>query len=183
MELAPGTIVDRYCVGRELGKGGIAVVYMAKHAQLDSLHALKVVSAPGRSVRERLLQEGKVQSTLRHPNLVSVTDLVVYEGAPVLVMEFVRGPALSSFLANYRLTLVEADRIARGILEGMITAHRANVIHRDLKPANVLLAIQGQELVPKVADFGLVKIVDEEKHDSHWGGHGHPGLYGAGAAS
>jgi serine/threonine-protein kinase len=164
MDLAAGTIVDRYRIGHELGRGGVAVVYYAKHVKLESLHALKVVSCSGRSARERLLREGRVQSTVRHPNLVSVTDLVLFENMPVLVMEFVRGPSLAEFLNGYRPDRLEVDRIARGIFEGMIAAHHANLVHRDLKPGNVLLAIRNHTLVPKVADFGLVKILDGEQH-------------------
>jgi len=136
----------------------MAVVYLARHAQLNSWHAVKVVTAHSGSSRDRLVQEGRVQSTLRHPNLVSVTDLVLFEGAPVLVMEFIRGPSLADWLDRYRPSLGEIDRVARGVLEGMAFAHQAGVIHRDVKPANVLMEIQGGELVPKVADFGLVKI-------------------------
>ena len=80
MELEPGSVVDRYTVEGLIGEGGMAVVYRVRHNQLGTLHALKVLTITSRSVRERLLQEGRVQAQLRHPNIVAVLDFGRVEG-------------------------------------------------------------------------------------------------------
>ena len=96
--LRPGTIIDRYVVEGLLGQGGMAVVYRVRHKDLDSIHALKVLTVHSTSIRERLHQEGKAQARMRHPNIVSVTDLVDVHGAPGLIMECVDGPDLSQVM-------------------------------------------------------------------------------------
>ncbi|MCB9676880.1 MAG: serine/threonine protein kinase [Alphaproteobacteria bacterium] len=162
MDLAPGTVVERYTVDGVLGRGGMAVVYRVHHNQLGSPHAMKVLTLPTPSVRKRLLQEGRVQSTLRHPNIVAVTDVVDLDGSPALVMEYVRGPSLSDFLSACRPTRKQADALADGILAGVQAAHAAGLVHRDLKPGNVLLSTAGGVPVPKITDFGLAKLLDDD---------------------
>ncbi len=163
----PGTLVDRYTVEAVLGRGGMAVVYRVRHNQLGTLHALKVLSLAAASVRDRLLQEGKVQAVLRHPNIVAVTDVIEVNGTPGLVMEYVRGPSLEALLSHKRLTLDQVDEIAAGLLTGVAAAHAKGLIHRDLKPANVMLALSEAGILTKVADFGLAKILDAPEGGLH----------------
>ena len=89
--IEPGEVLERYKVEGVLGQGGMAVVYRVRHVQLDSLHALKILTIGSESIKERLVQEGKVQASLRHPNIVAVTDVLEIRGAPGLVMEFIEG--------------------------------------------------------------------------------------------
>jgi len=162
MELTPGTVIDRYTVDSVLGEGGMAVVYRVHHNQLGTVHALKVLSLTSRSIRERLVQEGRVQARLSHPNVVSVTDVIDVGGAPGLVMEYVRGPDLDTLLHHQHLSLEQADVLAQDILGAVMAAHRQQYIHRDLKPANIMLLITPDGLVPKITDFGLAKLLDDE---------------------
>ena len=163
MELVPGTEIDnRYVVEARIGQGGMAEVFCVRHLHLDTQHALKVLTVGGRSLQRRLMQEGRVQAALRHPNIVAVTDVVMVEGAPGLVMEFVAGPPLDELLNNVEPELDQVDSLVVGILDGVAAAHELNLIHRDLKPANVMVAIRGDRLIPKVADFGLVKLVADD---------------------
>ena len=155
--LTIGSTIDRYRIESRVGEGGMAVVYRARHLQLESVHAIKVLSVTGASVRQRLLREGKVQAILRHPNVIQVTDVLDVRGAPALVMEFVEGPSLDEWLSNHRPSLDEAVWVFRGIVRGVCAAHARGVVHRDLKPANVLLAPTSEGLIAKVTDFGLVK--------------------------
>ncbi len=157
-----GQTVERYVIEELLGEGGMAVVYRVKHTQLGSIHALKVLSAGTKTVRERLMQEGKVQASLRHPNIVAVTDVIDVHGDPGLVMEYVAGPGLDRMLKEKTPNLAEGMRIFLGVVRGIRHAHRKGLIHRDLKPGNVLLEETEDGLIPKVADFGLVKIVAGE---------------------
>ncbi len=166
MELPAGTVADRYTVEARLGAGGMAVVYRVRHNVLGSSHAMKVLTVPMPTVRQRLIQEGRVQSSLVHPNIVPVTDVVAIGDMPALVMEYVRGPSLDAYLSRSRPTLEQADDLARGILRGVGAAHRHGLIHRDLKPANILLAITDHGPVPKITDFGLVKILAGEQGGS-----------------
>ena len=162
MDLENGTIVDRYRVVSAIGHGGMASVYHVQHTKLSSDHVLKVLSLPGRGIRDRLLLEGQVQARLKHRNVVEVTDVVEVQGSPGLVMELIRGPALDAVLAHGPLALERVEELVPGILAGVQAAHDEGVVHRDLKPANILLAVKRGRVVPKVADFGLVKIVDED---------------------
>ena len=105
------------------------------------------------------MAEGRAQSRLRHPNIVSVTDVVQADGFPALVMEYIDGPSLAEHLRRGLLPTDEVDHLALGILRGVGAAHRQGVIHRDLKPANILLDTLEGKWVPRVADFGLAKTV------------------------
>ncbi len=162
--IGPGTVVDGYRVEGELGAGGMARVYLVRHLQLDSLHAMKVLDSRAVAVRDRLIQEGRLQASLRHPNIVAVTDVVTVDECPALVMEYVEGAPLDALLRARRLTIAEVDALVIGILRGVGAAHAQGMIHRDLKPANVLLARHHDGVTPKVADFGLAKIVMDAEH-------------------
>ena len=160
MSMRVGTVIDRYTVVSELGSGGMAKVYLVRHSGLGTLHALKVLTVSSDTIRERLVQEGRIQGTLKHPNVVAVTDLLDVDGAPGLVMEYIEGPALDEFMAVHRFPLRQADWIARRIIAGVAAAHELRLVHRDLKPGNVMLQLVEGRLVPKVADFGLAKVLD-----------------------
>lgn len=159
--LASGDALERYVVECEIGRGGMAVVYRVRHTTLGVRHALKVLSIPGEGVQSRLLQEGRVQAAVRHPNIVAVFDVLDVRGAPGLLMEYVDGPALDWALAD-GLSVDEAERLFRGVLAGVHHAHENGLIHRDLKPANVLLAQGDGGRIPKVTDFGLAKVLQNE---------------------
>jgi serine/threonine-protein kinase len=154
----PGTVVDRYVVEERIGEGGMAVVYRVRHQTLGSRHALKVLTITSQDVVDRLVQEGKVQAQLQHPNVVSVSDVLQVNGAPGLVMEYIQGPALDHWLYNYTPTLEEALTVFRGIVAGVGAAHAKGILHRDLKPANILLHVDERGVHPKVTDFGLAKL-------------------------
>ncbi len=157
--LNEGDRVERYVVESVLGRGGMAVVFLVRHTTLDTRHALKVLTTTSPVIRERLVQEGRVQAALRHPNVVAVTDVLDIGGQPALLLEYVEGPTLAQWLAAKHPALPDALRVFRGVLEGVGAAHAIGVVHRDLKPSNVLLARSKGEIVPKVADFGLAKAL------------------------
>jgi len=156
----PGDSFDKYTIERVLGEGGMATVYLARHEVLDSLHALKILRVAAPDIRRRLLAEGKVQASIRHPNVVAVTDILDIPEGVALVMEYVEGTNLERRLVDHgALTPREALELFRGIAQGVAAAHRDGVVHRDLKPANILLQQLDGRTVPKVTDFGLVKIL------------------------
>jgi hypothetical protein len=163
--LNPGDIVDRYVVEGEIAAGGMAEVYRVRHQQLDSLHALKVLVLRTPDIRRRLLQEGRVQAALKHPNAIMVTDVVDVDGHPGLVMEFVDGPTLGDWVQVDNPGYAEIERVFRDVVSAVGEAHRVGLIHRDLKPSNVLMARAGERLIPKVIDFGLAKVVEIDDQD------------------
>ncbi len=160
--LEPGKRVDRYEVLGLLGRGGLAVVYAARHTTLDTQHALKVLQVPSPSVRQRLVQEGRIQASLSGEHVVRVTDVIAVEGAPALVMELVDGPSLDRVLRAHTLSIAQANALSVGILAGVAEAHRRGLVHRDLKPANVLLSLDAEGPRPRVADFGLAKVLSTD---------------------
>jgi eukaryotic-like serine/threonine-protein kinase len=157
---APGDVLgDRYAVEAVLGRGGMGVVYLVRHLQLGSTHALKLLHLSDPRLRPRFLEEGRLQARLMHPNVVRVTDVVPVGEDIGLVMEFVDGPDLGQALAAGRsFTWEERHAVGRGIILGVHAAHCVGSIHRDLKPANVLLATHDGSWVPKVTDFGLARL-------------------------
>ncbi len=168
-----GQRVDRYIVEEELGRGGMAVVYRVRHTTLDSIHALKLLHTDRPAVADRLVQEGKLQASLRHPHVVAVTDVIVVDGAPGLVMEYLPDGALDEVVPT-ELSEPEVRELFRGICSGVAHAHSLGMVHRDLKPGNVLVQRVDGKLHPKVADFGLAKVLA--------GGEGGPGLTRTGVA-
>ncbi|HNC94633.1 MAG TPA: protein kinase [Myxococcota bacterium] len=162
--LSPGDEVDRYEVEKLLGEGGTAVVYRVRHRTLGTLHALKVPTASSQGMLRRLVEEGKAQARLVHPNLVRVTDVIDVGGLPGLLMEYVEGSNLLDLLSRGPLHPAEAERLFREILAGVGFAHQQGFVHRDLKPANILLTSGPKGPVPKITDFGLAKAWMEEDH-------------------
>lgn len=162
--LTRGQRIGRYEILEPIGAGGMAAVYRVRHAELGSTHALKILGVHREVVAHRLLQEGRSQAALRHPNVVRVHDVLTHDGAPVLVMEFVDGGTLLSRVERGRLPVADAVALAAGIAEGLGAAHAIGLVHRDLKLANVLLAAPSPPStvpVPRIADFGLVKVMAE----------------------
>lgn len=157
--LDTGQTVDRYTVDSIIGYGGTAVVYLVKHVQLSTQHALKVLSVSSGAIRERMLREGRVQAALTHPNVVAVSDVLDVDGSPGLLMEYIEGPSLEDALKRFRISLEDAETLFRGIVLGVHAAHETGLVHRDLKPANVLLSESEEGFVPKVTDFGLAKVI------------------------
>ncbi len=160
--LLAGQQIDRYQVEALLGQGGMAQVYRVRHLQLGTERALKVLMVANPTIQQRLLQEGRLQASLEHPNIVAVSDVIDLGGASCLLMEYVAGPSLQLWLSRYTPPLAEALALFRPVVTAVGHAHCQGFIHRDLKPANVLLAPGNGTLTPKVADFGLAKALADE---------------------
>ena len=153
--MQPGTVVGPYQITDILGQGGNARVYRVRHRTLRTDHALKVPLFTDPESRLRLLREGRVQASLRHPNIVSVREIVHVNGTPALVMDFAGSRTLADVLARGPLPPAEATAVFRQICLGMASAHGAGLLHRDLKPANILVADGGAPMRVQITDFGL----------------------------
>src|SRR4051812_34494525 len=132
--LAAGQTVDRWVLEAPVGEGGMAVVWRVRHASLGTRHALKVLTVGHSEIRERFLHEGRVQATLRHPNIVAVTDVTEADGMPALVLELVDGPSLATKLLEGRPPVDVAVAWFREIVAAVASAHARGLVHRDLKP-------------------------------------------------
>ena len=105
MKLTPGTVVERYVIEEQIGKGGIGRVYKVKHTKLNTFHALKVVQHDDEKTTQRLLNEGRYQASVNHPGIVSVTDVLEIDGAPGLIMEYIDGPSIFQLLKKTTLSV------------------------------------------------------------------------------
>jgi serine/threonine-protein kinase len=154
-----GTNIDVYRVESPLGRGGMGLVYLARHRDLHRPCALKVLqpelAREDRDYVDRFLNEGRAAAALVHPNVITIHAVGEERGLYFLEMEFVPGRSLRKLIEDeQRLSPLRATSLAARIADGLAEAHRVNIIHRDLKPDNVLLTLHG---VPKLADFGLAK--------------------------
>jgi eukaryotic-like serine/threonine-protein kinase len=143
---------------RELGRGGMGVVFEARQRSLNRTVALKMVlrgELASESDRTRFRAEAEAAARLVHPNIVQVYEFGAVAGQPYFAMQYVAGPTLARRLAEGPLPPREAASLVASIARAVDHAHKNGVLHRDLKPANVLLSTE-----PKITDFGLAKIVD-----------------------
>jgi serine/threonine protein kinase/tetratricopeptide (TPR) repeat protein len=163
-----GTDIEgRYRIVRQLGEGGMGVVYLATQIQIERSVAVKVVrediASDSRTVR-RFLAEARACSALHHPNVVTVHDFGRTEtGILYLVMEYLAGHSLSHWLALGPMSAAQAAGLGVQICSGLQAAHGAGIIHRDLKPDNVMLCqAEGFGNLVKLLDFGIARSLRSE---------------------
>jgi hypothetical protein len=162
---APSVIGGRYVVERLLARGGMAVVYLARHAELNRQVAIKVLEPPedgnpAFNFEERFIIEARVLAGLNHPHIVTLHDFGRLDnGTCYLAMEFVDGPRLSDVLRAGPLEQRRTLRLMAQVCTALHAAHARGVVHRDLKPSNLLITTDdaGAEVV-KVVDFGIAKL-------------------------
>ncbi len=161
----------QYRVERELGRGGMGVVYLARDLTLDRPVAIKVVHpdlSTNRAVASRFLAEARTIAKLRHPSIVSVHAAGEVDGQLYFVMDYLPGETLRQRLTREgRLEPTIAVRIASAIADALDTASAAGVVHRDLKPENILLEGPADEPRAHLTDFGIARLVED--------GEGHTG--------
>jgi len=136
------TTIGRYSITRELGRGGMGVVYLGRDTRLDREVAIKALPEHLANDPDRLgrfEREARTLATLNHLNVAGIYGVEEQEGARYLVLEYVEGETLAARLDRGALPVDEALEIAVQIAAGVEAAHEAGVIHRDLKPGNVIL--------------------------------------------
>ena len=162
-EDSTGTI-GRYEIEREIGRGGMAVVYKARDPRLDRWVAIKLIQAKAFAanifghIRERFEREAKALARLDHPNIVKVLDYGEHEGAPYLVMDYLEGATLKEVRKPLRVET--AVRLLRPIAEALDYVHRHGLLHRDIKPSNIMITKEEQRVI--LTDFGIAKWIEEE---------------------
>ncbi len=145
---------------RELGRGGMGIVYEARQRSLNRRVAVKLLPGGGLARPEflrRFRAEAEAVARLRHPHIVTVYEVGELEGQPFFAMELIPGPSLAELAQLQPLAPRRAARYVRLVAEAIAHAHAAGVLHRDLKPSNILLDANDQ---PRITDFGLAKLLD-----------------------
>jgi serine/threonine-protein kinase len=162
--LRPGDETGGYVIARELGSGGMGVVYLAERTdpELRQRVALKILrqdmaTAP---LRRRFLRERRILARLQHPNIASLLDGgMTGDGRPFLAMEYVEGEPITQYCDRHRLSVDDRIRLFMDACAAVQYAHQSLVVHRDLKPGNIL--VSADERV-KLLDFGIAKLLDPD---------------------
>ena len=171
-----GKTIGKVRIDKYLARGGMAEVYLGSHLSLDRQVAVKVLHSyieEDAGLLARFQREAKVVAGLRHPNIVQIFDFDATEGHPYIVMEYLKGPTLSTYLRNLhdrgeRIPPHQVARLLRALTAALDYAHGQGVIHRDIKPGNVMLHGKADEIAlgqpitndveAVLTDFGLVRI-------------------------
>lgn len=155
--------VGQYEIIRELGRGGMGVVYLARDSRLGRRVAVKVLQSDNRELTDRFIVEAQATAQCNHENIVVIYEVGEHEGAPFMVLEYLQGQTLAELLEKSgAIQFSRAVDIIVSVLRALARAHARGIVHRDLKPENIFLTDSG---TVKVLDFGIAKVLREEAHD------------------
>ncbi len=161
MENVENSLEGRYELEKELGRGGMGVVYMARDKQLDRKVALKFLGTlidNSEEYRQRFVREARTAAKISHPNVINIFDISASVGKAYIAMEYVDGPSLHRFISTKgAFDVRKTVNIMQQATAALAAIHEAGIVHRDIKPDNILLAKGG---LVKVMDFGLAKAED-----------------------
>jgi eukaryotic-like serine/threonine-protein kinase len=165
--LPTGTIFDgKYRIERQIGAGGMSVVYLATEVTVDSpvvIKALLPQLSRDDGLRERLLREARAMAKIDHPNVVRLRSAVIERGELFIVMEYVEGEDLSDLVKRWAkgggADVAAVMALFAQVLDGVEAAHDEGIVHRDIKPSNVLLRARDGRV--KVTDFGIAKVAEQ----------------------
>jgi len=154
--MVPKTI-GRYRITRQIGEGGMGIVYAARDERLDRPVAIKMIREPAGDARsrQRLWREARAAASVNHPNICQLYEVGEENGELYIAMELMEGESLAARLVRGPLAAAEAIQLALATLSALEALHRTGLIHRDLKPSNIFLTPHGVKLL----DFGLARHV------------------------
>ncbi|WP_312877803.1 serine/threonine-protein kinase [Lentzea indica] len=162
-------VAGRYATIRELGRGGMGIVWLAEDRVIGRQVALKELRT---TETERVLREARTAGRLNSPNVVGIYDVIVEHGVTYLVMELVEAPTLSEVMTRQSLTEDQVADIGLQTLNALEAAHAAGIVHRDVKPSNIMVLPDGRV---KLADFGIARAMDDPGLTATGGIMGSPG--------
>ncbi len=166
LELVGKVLANKYEILELVGKGGMSVVYKAKHTGMGKIFAVKLLHlhlADDEISQKRFKQEAQASSNLNHPGIVSVHDYGEdFHNMPYLVMDYIEGPSLSEILKESgNLSLERFLSIMQQVTSALAHAHASGIVHRDLKPSNIMITrAEGKEQA-KIVDFGIAKVLSQ----------------------
>ncbi len=161
-----GKTILHYRILKEIGKGGMGVVYKAEDTKLHRTVAIKALNADligDDKARTRFMREARAASAIDHPNICTVYEVNEADGVLFFVMQFVDGKTLKKIVSGRPLPLDQALEFSLELADALAEAHRRNVIHRDIKSSNIMLNERNQV---KILDFGLAKVIKREESDA-----------------
>jgi len=156
----PSRFFGDYELFEEIARGGMGVIYRARHLKLERIVALKLILAgpfASKQIIQRFRGEVTAAALLQHPNIVAIHDVGIHDGEHYFSMDYVEGQNLSQLVGTRPLAPAKAARYVKLIAEAVDYAHQQGILHRDLKPSNVLVDATDQ---PRITDFGLAKRLD-----------------------
>lgn len=156
--------IPGFRIMKEIGRGGMGVVYHAIQESLGRDVAVKMIHHAhylNDTQRQRLIKEAQTIACLEHPNIVQIYEIGEQSGSPYFTMELIRGGSLDRQLHGAPMSPIAAAELVEKLARAVQIAHNHGIIHRDLKPANILLGVDGE---PRITDFGLAKHLDEAGH-------------------
>jgi serine/threonine protein kinase len=157
---APESRIGQYEIIRELGEGGMGVVYLARDERLARQVAIKFLRTGNPELTRRFLIEARATARCSHENIVVIHEVGEVQGSPYMVLEYLRGQTLSALLKKSgALPPTRAVEIIVSVVRALACAHEQEIVHRDLKPENILLTESG---TVKVLDFGIAKVLRDE---------------------
>jgi hypothetical protein len=155
----PGTQLRQYEIIRELGRGGMGVVYLARDTRLGRRVAIKVLLGRSATSTKDFLREARATARCDHDNIVIIHEADEHEGAPYMVLEYLEGKNLRQTLRGRKLTAGRAAELIVPVVRALVRAHALEIVHRDLKPENVFVTTGGNV---KVLDFGIASLLDAD---------------------
>jgi eukaryotic-like serine/threonine-protein kinase len=164
-----GKQFGNYRIIREIGRGGMGAVFLAERwdGEFEQQVALKIIrqSFADKELERRFRRERQILASLNHPNIAQLHDGGVSDAdEPFLVMEYVEGARIDKFCEGENLSVNDRLKLFLSVCSAVSFAHQNLVVHRDLKPSNILVTANG---VPKLLDFGIAKLLDDEHADEH----------------
>ncbi|WP_428265338.1 serine/threonine-protein kinase [Haliangium sp.] len=164
----PGSRIGHYELIRELGRGGMGAVFLARDIKLGRRVAIKFLQSGGQAeLTQRFIREARVTAQVSHENIVVIHEVDEYEGNPYMVLEFLQGQPMSALLKDgNRIPPGRAVELMVPVVRALIRAHAHDIVHRDLKPDNIYLTDSG---TVKVLDFGIAKMVQQRHHEKAQG--------------
>ncbi len=160
--VGPGTRIGHYEVIRELGKGGMGAVYLARDTRLGRRVAIKFLHTTNPELTQRFVLEARATARFSHENIVGIYEVGEFGGSPFMVLEYLQGEPLNKHMRKgQRFAIPRAIETIVPVVRALACAHGEGIVHRDLKPENIVLTESGGL---KVLDFGIAKVLGTEDH-------------------